>query len=55
MNKLEEPDLTEDVEADIAATLTPRDYLLVRLNATLQGRGTMPAAEGWRINTKANQ
>jgi len=45
----------EHPEIALAKSLTPRDYLLVRLNAAVQNRAVLPAAEGWRINTKAQK
>lgn len=46
---------TEHPEIALAKTLSPRDYLLLRLNAAAQNRSVLPAHEGWRINTKAQK
>lgn len=42
-------------EIAMAKSLTPKDYLMLRLNAIAQDRATLPAHEGWRINTKAQK
>jgi hypothetical protein len=46
---------TDHPEVALAKSLTPPDYLLVRLNAMVQNRAVLPAAEGWRINTIAQK
>lgn len=46
---------TAHPEEALAETLTPRDYLRLRLNANAQNRAVLPPAVGWAINNRAQK